>query len=729
MAPDNKQPQWDIYEAVILLDGYLEALQNKKPKLQIIKRVSSELRQMAVKKGIIIDDIYRNENGISYQMKSMESAYKGHTIYTPATKLFKETVEIYQNERKRYEKLLEMAKGMIDTYITPPVSASSPLTESVSNIIVINNEINTTESISPETNSNTSIQEKNFFIYLRDTAKLSEKTCASYVSSIKSAERYATYYNYTSCELFSNDRKKTIATAMELYADLKFMHYNEEQHNRFSAAINKLLESIGASIPEKTTLSIDDTVNKRISNLSESEVDNEIIKVLKKHYQYGYKYDSIRELMRFRQFAETMEVSVPEDDKQLKASILASGIIIGDKVYCNSDSLQQSIKNIVDDIFSLGAEVIYYESLLEHKSEWMSSYNITSEDILKEYLQKNISGCSFSKKFMNKGKRRSEKEAVTGEIKRIWGNRKTESVYNLSDRLPYIPLNNIWRVISGNNQFVIVSEGEYLFIERLHITENEEEDILDFVDTTCKANGFTSLSDIPIGSIEEENYEIHQFAIYNAIYKKVLSSKYYLNGKILTKDKPELDAVTLLKHYIKGRDECTFEEIADKVVELTGGTNRQYAFQALYDDMIRVDNNRFVANRFVNFSIDEIDRVLSGFITDHFRSIQDVTTFAVFPICGQNWNHYLLESYCYKYSKKYSLHVIHFNSKNVGIIAERDFNKNYNEMLAIALARADVKLTSEAIGQYLFSTGYISKRKYAKLDEIAHRSEELRKER
>ena len=209
----------------------------------------------------------------------------------------------------------------------------------------------------------------------------------------------------------------------------------------------------------------------------------------------------------------------------------------------------------------------------------------------------------------------------------------------------------------------------------------------------------------------------------------MLSGKYHLNGKILTKEKSELDAVMLLKQYIKDKDECTFDEVADKVVELTGGINRQYAFQALYDDMVRVDKNRFVANRLVNFSIDEIDTVLAGFVTDNFCAIRDVTTFAMFPLCGQNWNHYLLESFCYKYSRRYSLHVIHFNDKNAGIIAEKNFNKKYNEMLVIALARTDVELSPEVIGQYLFNTGYMAKSKYAKLGEIAQRASELRKER
>ena len=359
----------------------------------------------------------------------------------------------------------------------------------------------------------------------------------------------------------------------------------------------------------------------------------------------------------------------------------------------------------------------------------MESHVITSPDMLKEYLQYNISGCSFSKKFMVKGSRCSEKDAVTDELKRIWGAHPVESVYRLNDRLPYIPLGNIWRVISGNDLFVLASEGEYLFIDRFRITKDEEEDILDFVDEICKENGFASLCDVPLGSIEEENYELTQTAIYNAIYKKVLSGKYHLNGKILTKEKSELDAVMLLKQYIKDKDECTFDEVSDKVVELTGGINRQYAFQALYDDMVRVDKNRFVANRLVNFSIDEIDTVLAGFVTDNFCAIRDVTTFAMFPLCGQNWNHYLLESFCYKYSRRYSLHVIHFNDKNAGIIAEKNFNKKYNEMLVIALARTDVELSPEVIGQYLFNTGYMAKSKYAKLGEIAQRASELREKR
>lgn len=814
----KKQPKWDIYEAAILLDGYLETQQKCQPRIQIIKRVSEQLRNMAINRGKVIDEVYRNENGISYQMQSMDSAYKGENVYVPATRLFKEVVELYRTDTGRYFDILEEAKRMVaakqnnkeaflvwaasvlpaqrckwieknilkmehfavvfklisgsifditDTAMLTTIYEAAgknkifqiknrklikninddfqtymqycsqlskkadqatdsdmlviePSAKSMSTFATLTEqEAGTTASKhSMLVNAPTSAAcEAEFLAYLQNTAKLADKTCVSYVSSIRSAERYAIDNGYLSYSLFNEDKEKIIATASELYSDSDFISYNDNQHNRFSAAINKLLEFIGADIPEKAAASLGKRHDNQIT--APAEANSEIVAVLKQHYEYGFKYDSIRELMRFRQFADEMGITLPEEDEALKTSILSSGTVIDDKVYCKNDDMLQELQRIVDDILSSGAVVIYYESLFENKQEWMESHVITSPDMLKEYLQYNISGCSFSKKFMVKGSRCSEKDAVTDELKRIWGAHPVESVYRLSDRLPYIPIGNIWRVISGNDLFVLSSEGEYLFIDRFRITKDEEEDILDFVDEICEENGFASLCDVPLGSIEEENYELTQTAIYNAIYKKVLSGKYHLNGKILTKEKSELDAVMLLKQYIKDKDECTFDEVADKVVELTGGINRQYAFQALYDDMVRVDKNRFVANRLVNFSIDEIDTVLAGFITDNFRAIRDVTTFAMFPLCGQNWNHYLLESFCYKYSRKYSLHVIHFNDKNAGIIAEKDFNKKYNEMLAIALARTDVELSSEVIGQYLFNTGYMAKSKYAKLGEIA----------
>ena len=385
--------------------------------------------------------------------------------------------------------------------------------------------------------------------------------------------------------------------------------------------------------------------------------------------------------MRFRQFAEAMSVTLPDNDDELIAAIKASGTLIDGKVFCKSENLPDELNKIVTKILSDNTNVIYYCKLFELHSEWMTTHIITSPELLKEYLQKHILNCHFSKTFFTPGSRQTERDAVTDEIIRVWGDSQVRTVDSLSTNLPYIPIGNIWRVISGNDFFVLVEDGTYLYTEKLIIKEHEISDIKEYTDNAVNNSGFASLNDIPLGDIEEVNYEIPRIPLLNAIYKRFLSNEYKLNGTIITKDNIALDAVFLLKNYLNDKEQCTFDELNNELIKLTGRINRQYTFQALYDEMIRIDKEHFVSDQKIKFLVSEIDNVISGFITDHFVSLKEITTFAMFPICGTTWNHYVLESYCYKYSQKYLLHTIHFNDKNVGIIAEKDYDKKYDDML------------------------------------------------
>lgn len=110
----ERQKSWDRYEAVVLLEGYLDMVQKNIPRNEVIERISLELRTMAVNQGNEINDVFRNRNGITFQIKSMESAYLGYTVMKPASKLFMETVALYKSDPNEYEKLRKGARDMID---------------------------------------------------------------------------------------------------------------------------------------------------------------------------------------------------------------------------------------------------------------------------------------------------------------------------------------------------------------------------------------------------------------------------------------------------------------------------------------------------------------------------------------------------------------------------------------------------------------------------------------
>ena len=129
-----RQVPFTEYEAALLLDAYLKTLSGEKERMESVRDCSLQLRQMALNAGSEIDDIYRNVNGISFQMASMESAYQGHTIMKPATRLFTEIVFLYRNDAARYRQLLKEAKGMASAKIDNEAVFMAWLAQNVSGI-------------------------------------------------------------------------------------------------------------------------------------------------------------------------------------------------------------------------------------------------------------------------------------------------------------------------------------------------------------------------------------------------------------------------------------------------------------------------------------------------------------------------------------------------------------------------------------------------------------------
>lgn len=77
--------------------------------------MSNNLRQMAVNKGIEIDDVYRNLNGMLWQYTFIEKAFKksGFRQRFPA-KVFRYVVKLYLYNRKKFDEILKEARKRID---------------------------------------------------------------------------------------------------------------------------------------------------------------------------------------------------------------------------------------------------------------------------------------------------------------------------------------------------------------------------------------------------------------------------------------------------------------------------------------------------------------------------------------------------------------------------------------------------------------------------------------
>lgn len=105
---------WDEYEAAILLDALIQVLNGTISRSDAVSAVSAELRRRARRKGLKIDDVFRNENGISWQMSAMEyNLTDGESGHEKGSDLFRSVVQLYKTDPQAYQALLREARAPI----------------------------------------------------------------------------------------------------------------------------------------------------------------------------------------------------------------------------------------------------------------------------------------------------------------------------------------------------------------------------------------------------------------------------------------------------------------------------------------------------------------------------------------------------------------------------------------------------------------------------------------
>lgn len=110
--PLNKRP-FDLQEAVVLLDVYLDMVKNGTSITKAAEKASVRLRSLAKRNGYVISDSYRSTGGLVNRLRSLGGLYEGQESKSaPGTSMFAEVVSLYKNNRARYEEILSTEKSV-----------------------------------------------------------------------------------------------------------------------------------------------------------------------------------------------------------------------------------------------------------------------------------------------------------------------------------------------------------------------------------------------------------------------------------------------------------------------------------------------------------------------------------------------------------------------------------------------------------------------------------------
>lgn len=461
-------------------------------------------------------------------------------------------------------------------------------------------------------------------------------------------------------------------------------------------------------------------------NALQVECPPQLAMLLDRSFSYGFGLNVPNDMLRLKGLASMFGIELIDDEDLLKKQIITHGVKIDDSVYFFNDDFYVELKEMIERVFNQGNDVIFYDVFIEKNQIWADERHIVESLVLRELINKCYESLFFGKTCVVKSEKLTEAEAVVKEVQRVVAGSVLVYIDDVVNQLPYIPEEKIRFHLSVSRWFVRNEANVYVDVTKLVYTETEKQDILNFISSNCQANGYASIVDIPLGCLIENNDLLTESALYNAIFNLFLYEDYYLNGKIVTKEKNGVDATRLVEDYCKTKEQCTVDELVEYVKNITGDGVRRYALEGAYNSMVRIDEETFVADSLVDFDVNSIDALLDQYIKDEFDSITSISVFTLFPSCGMGWNHYILESFVYRFSKKYRLSYYNLNDKNAGIIVNRKCLLTYEEMLAKEVVRKKVPCEKAAIGAHLCQHGFTAKSKMTLYDVVIEKTKKFK---
>ena len=749
----RRLPAWDEYEAVLLLDGLLAIIQHEIPRNIVIEHVSKDLRNMAKHRGWEIDEKFRNIAGITFQLKSMESAYMGYTMQKPATKLFAKVVDMYKSNYAQYNNLLKKAIMMsaedesVESALGKEFADILPTTSQMEKIDNMHKELKNAEPNEfpmSRTTRDKHLQDKYPIAFKRIFRKLQAYTADSegidISDMVKGIGRIATpavvenildNASWSTSKddkyFFSNDIVFHINNYIKAMQNDVVESKVEIEKRQSESDTNDIAESATVySVSHNSTNEISRDEAKEAKKIA---VQGEYAAILKEKFRKGFHMKSSVEIRKFRRYyGEIYGKTLEDSNEQIVQNIDSMCLLYDGKAYLPeimlNDELRKSIFDYIDDSFANGRQVIYFQALYnKFEDAFIDSY-IYNADMLRAYLLH----CNAKKFFISKkyiARNAYVKIAPVEEIRNCLQEHAQPMQYDeIFEELSHLPQSKIKSILRSNKEFINNDRGEYFHESMLSLSDEEIEDIANIISYYIEDREFISGKEL-YNAIKEKYPDIIENNSFCSVYgfrdalkykiSKRFPFRFLFNGNIISSGgKEELSPADVFSHYAKRHDSFDMTELqyfADELgISLTGSY-----LEAVYADSLRISKDKFVSKSQAQFAVAETDAVLDSICLGNYIAILGITNFGIFPYAGFAWNSYLLESYVAEYSQKYMiLHTGYNITKCVGAIVKRTAGiDTFDDLIVAVLANSNIELVEEAALQFLVDSGYLAMRKYS----------------
>ena len=578
------------------------------------------------------------------------------------------------------------------------------------------------------------ISDSAFYDYLDKTLGMAEPTCRSYVSAIRSAEKYAKDYGFASYRIYDVNASDAVALLNALMSDDGFAAYNIRQHNRFRASFTKFAEMANQSI----------VINKSVIQPQEKSQGQTVavfdrekyIEILMRRYRNGITFDSI-DFDNFREiYEELYDSRLDVNDDTLEKQLRLCGVFYNNRLFpaegIMDDETKEKLFAYIESSFSSGKKALYYKAVFEDLADTFANcYTLTDERMLRVFIEFTADSGKyyFFKDYMSA--EADVKIDDTAEVEDfLLSAGKPMKVEDVCAALTHIPKEKVDSIIKSDSRFRRNAKGEYFHADIFEISESELEKIAAIIDGSIAENGYAIWTDIwnkiqeTMPFFLENNLYLSALGVRNAISVHYLG-RFNFNGAVISRPADRYEMRDIYQLYAKHHPTFT----ADDIYTLSKELDTVIYFEALSAVSVRVSHDLFVSKEMISFDTNAVDSAIDSFLSRDYIRIREIDSFLVFPNVGYEWNEYLLESFLLSYSKKFALVNNGLSLNNVaGFVVKKSGQiKDFIDACAAFLADGRIELNKVDALNYLADMNVISRRSYKDIDLALRRAAQIRR--
>lgn len=763
MDATKRQPAWDIYESVILLDACLK-VKNGADRKELEKDVSEKLRKKAIFEGKTIDSIYRNTNGIHWQMDRMLSLLDGNVDSERSpSKCFIEAVNLYNSNKEAYYELLKKANKSIGEEVVEEeenlvVETIMPLTASEEIASIPERAVKVAEGelffLDFNLTQDLTFTKPELVVYFGEIDTNISSWSGVYKSILKALhddypEVLEAFAGKETCTELSFDATKLqipICISGKIYAEgngnandlIKTLKYlinecNVDYENivvKYSI-LKTSEESTGAQPLQQACLTTH-IAEQNVEHLS--QFDKRLLEVIKERYLNGFLVGAInfKKIRRFynEKFGEELTQSNDEIEESLRKSCLyvngkyyAVGILMEDELKF------QVVSFIQDGMLSNG--YVFYENIIARFGYELTE-RIPDKELLKQFLQIILPQYVYLDVYMARDSMVSIDP--TTEVERVL----LEAVYPISvekikAQLPHLTDAAIQKVISSDENIITTNGNERFHIDSMGLTAEDLKNIERHISELLEIHNYmfgNELLDILRTKMSELYESIKDFGdrgIRGAIAKK-LKGKFQFNANIICKIGLNLDNSEVFKAFALSERYFTLEALINLKEQI--GVGNIY-FDVVNEVASRINATDYVPNDALTFATEQVDAAIEQIMQNRrMCSLKEASDFTSYPNACYPWTEYLLESYTFKYSERYKLlHVGFAEGKCAGAIVDKSSKILDLDDVVVEYLKNNINIqtSSEAL-TCLVEDGYIARKRYKNIEDLLLLAKSKRKE-